>query len=743
MKNIFRKIVWVFLALVIAQAACSFGLPGSAGTASPTALAPATSVPVINPVDTPTPLLPPPPGIYPPAFAKYNEAAVSLPGTFNGGGYSLPLDLSQVQGLDQVTLSDSQQAQLAQNGFTVATPDPGKFREFYQIYEQNRYMETPVFITTDSIFHVYHLIFDKMLRDLETGYFITDIKSLSATMLAASTSQYQSLQGSALEDPALRNAAYFGVTDRLLGLSDPIPPAAQSLVDAELALINAASGAAVSPIWDRSDLAEDEKLIEDYSQYVPRGHYTRSEDLKMYFKAMMWYGRLTFRLKDSFETQRALLLVQAARSATAADGTPALDLWHNVYDPTVFIVGKADDLGISEYGALSDEIFGQDPDPSKFADATLFASFMQASETLPPPQVNSMWVWIWQDPEQVTKGFRFMGQRFTLDAYVFGQVIWRKVGTPDLVRGLPKGLDFFAAMGSEEAANILNEMGENKYANFDTQSAKVRSQVAALGLDSWTQNLYWSWLYAFQPLISPKDASFPPFMQTQAWTRKDLQTALGSWTELKHDTILYAKQVMAEMGGGAPEQEPPHGYVEPNPEAYARLLALAQMTYDGLQSRNLLSDLTRGNLENLISTLEFLQDISQRELSGEPITSEEYWQMTYWGGTLEQFTLKAADTTGDDSRDLSDQKAALVADVATGTYDLGSLVALEEGVGEPTPIYVVLPDSPWRVAVGAVYTYYEFTVPVSERMTDEAWQAQVQAGTNPAQPDWTQMFIAP
>jgi hypothetical protein len=353
-----------------------------------------------------------------------------------------------------------------------------------------------------------------------------------------------------------------------------------------------------------------------------------------------------------------------------------------------------------------------------------------------------MWVWIEQDKEQVTKGFRFMGQRFTLDAYVFGQVIWRNVGTLDKPRGLPKALDFFAAMGSNEAASLLTDMGEGQYANFDTQSAKVRTEVAALGLDSWTQNLYWSWLYSFQPLIAPKDSAYPAFMQTQAWTRKELQTALSSWTELKHDTILYAKQVMAEMGGGGPET-PPHGYVEPNPEAYARLLALTQMTYDGLQSRSLLSDLTKTNLENLISELTFLKDISERELAGSSITDNEYWHIQYWGGTLEQFTLAAADTTDGMSRDLSDQKAALVADVATGTNDLQTLVALEEGVGQPTSIYVVLPDSPWRVALGAVYTYYEFQVPSSNRLTDEAWQAQVEAGTNPAQPDWTQMFIAP
>ena len=731
MKTVLTKISGLLIALVLVLSACSL-----TSTTTPSPLV--TS----SPAGTPTAVLPPPSGIYPTPFATYNQIAAQIPAAFAPGAYSLPVDLGQVQGLDLVKLTDAQRALLAKNGFAVQTPKPGEYREFYQIYESNRYDQVPVFITTDSVFHIYHLIFDKMLRDLETGAFIATLKTLTSTMLTASYQQYQAVKGTSLEDPALRNVAYFAVAAQLLGLPDPVPTEAAGLVSAELALINAASGAAISPIWDRPDLPPDQKLIEDYTQYIPRGHYTRSEDLKMYFKAMMWYGRLTFRMNDDFETRRALLLVQVLRSAQAAGGTPAATLWESIYDPTVFIVGKADDLGYHEYGALSDKVFGTNPDPSRFADAALFEQFKQEALTLPPPQINSMWVWIWQDKQQVTKGFRFMGQRFTLDEYVFGQVIWRNVGTLDEPRSLPKGLDFFAAMGSTEAYTILQDMGETRYVNYDTQLTKVKTELAALGTDSWTQNLYWSWLYALQPLITPKGASYPPFMQTQAWSRKDLQTALGSWTELKHDTILYAKQVMAEMGGGGPENIP-HGYVEPNPEVYARLLALAQMTESGLQSRALLSDLTKSNLDNLIEELAFLKSVSEKELAGQALTDDEYNRIMYWGGTLEQFTLKAADTTGNDSRDLSDQKAALVADVATGPDPSGSLVALEEGDGQPTRIFVVLPDSPWRVAVGAVYSYYEFPVPASQRMTDETWQAAVKAGTNPAQPDWTRSFVAP
>jgi hypothetical protein len=738
MRTISKRSAWLAASLMlIVTLAC--GLPGLA-TQTPSTSDNTGQTPGIT-ENAPTPMPSPPPGIYPASFSTFPSITINMPATFSGSDYTLPFDLSQIPDIGNFELSPEAQSLLSQNGFVVIPTKPGEFREFYQIYEYGRYGETPVFITTDSVYHIYHLIFDKMLRDLETDSFIATLKELTSSMLTASYQQYLSLTGTTLEEPARRNVAYFAVAAQLLAMPDPVPPEVSDLVSAELGLINAAGSEQISPIWDRPDLPEDQKLIEVYNQYIPRGHYTRSEALKQYFRAMMWYGRLTFRLMDNFETQRALLLVQALQTTTTTSGTPAVRLWENIYDPTAFIVGKADDLGYHEYGALMDQIFGQNAAPTTFADENLFAQFMEATKNLPPPQVNSMWVWIWQDQETVTKGFRFMGQRFTLDAYVFGQLIYRKVGTSDNPRGLPKGLDFFSALGSEEALNILTSMGETNYANYTTQMDKVRTQVAALGLDTWTENLYWSWLYSFQPIIAVKNSQFPVFMQTQAWTRKDLNTALGSWTELKHDTILYAKQVMAEMGGGGMEK-PPHSYVEPNPEAYARLLALTQMTYNGLDQRGLLSDLTRANLGNLIEELTFLQSIAERELSGGAITDDEYWRMFYWGGTLEQFTLAAADTTGNDQRDLSDQKAALIADVATGMSPSGSLVALEEAIGAPARIFVVIPDQPWQIGVGAVFTYYEFNVPATDRMTDEQWQALVEAGTNPPLPDWTNLFMS-
>jgi hypothetical protein len=699
-----------FICLVAGTALACNLIPVSSTLEAATAAATGTSA---------KPTLTPPANAHLAAFAEYPAITVTLPAAF-AGGYTLPVDLTQVQGVDSYTLSAAQKGGLSANGFVVKPPVPGQFKEFYQAYESLRYNENPVFVTTDSVYHVYHLIFDKMLRDLERDYFIATLKTLTTTLVSASHNQFAQSQGTALEEPARRNVAFFATAGVLLGLPDAIPAEAADLVSAELALINAAAGPAISPIWDRADLADDKKLREDYSQYIPRGHYTKSEELKKYFKAMMWYGRMTFRLRDAFETQRALLATQALRTSTAPD------------------------LSFTEYGALSDSVFGAGAPIAAFADSGKIAEFLEAAKSLPPPQVNSMWVWIWEDKTDATKGFRLMGQRFTLDEYVFGQMIWRNVGTLDKPRGLPKALDFFAALGSDEALALLRGMGEDQYENFDKQMTKVQGEISALQRDTWTQNLYYAWLYSFQPLIAVKDARFPAFMQNQAWTRKDLHTALASWTELKHDTILYAKQVMAELGGGGERPEPPHGYVEPNPEAYARLRALAMMTRSGLSARNLLSETTGGNLDNLIDLLEFLQSASERELAGQALTTDEYWRIQYYGGTLEALTLAASDREGDTSyRDLSDQKAALVADVATGLDANGALSVLEEGVGQPTLVIVVLPDAPYRIGFGAVFTYYEFTVPPASRMTDETWQAMVEGGTAPPAPDWTSLFIIP
>ena len=229
-------------------------------------------------------------------------------------------------------------------------------------------------------------------------------------------------------------------------------------------------------------------------------------------------------------------------------------------------------------------------------------------------------------------------------------------------------------------------------------------------------------------------------MQNQAWTLKQLETWLGSWAELKHDTILYAKQIYAEMGGGEEPQDD-RGYVEPNPLVYGRLAALTRMTIDGLDSRGLLAKDARSSLEELEALALQLKTISEKELAQQALTDEEYELIRSFGGQLEHFWLEALKDEGvDDPSAIIENPAALIADVAT---DPNGQV-LEEGTGYVSNIYAVVPvDGTLRIAKGAVYSYYEFPWPLDDRLTDEKWKGMLENGNVPEPPFWTKVYTAP
>ena len=46
-----------------------------------------------------------------------------------------------------------------------------------------------------------------------------------------------------------------------------------------------------------------------------------------------------------------------------------------------------------------------------------------------------------------------------------------------------------------------------------------------------------------------------------------------------------------------------------------------------------------------------------------------------------------------------------------------------------------------RAYVGPVLSYYDFRTGGLERMTDEEWKAQLDAGDEPPRPEWVQGFI--
>ena len=438
-------------------------------------------------------------------------------------------------------------------------------------------------------------------------------------------------------------------------------------------------------------------------------------------------GELPFCLPGTIDcpgTQPARLGILAARALAV---NPDLQsLWHEIYDPTAFLVGRSDDYTPLEVAAAARTV---DPgwvhDPRAFAKDAAVTKAVAALVKARPVRIN---------PDRAA--IRFLGTRFVIDSYILDQLVYPNVGTSEKPRLLPSALDLAAVLGSDFADQVEQKAGASSYANYDSQVAKMKQEVADRPATDWGSTVYDAWLYALQPLFVQHGDQFPDFMRTPLWAAKDLQTGLGSYAQLKHDTVLFAKQFVAEGGG---ETIPPRvNWVEPDPVAFARLVSAAELLRQGLGERKLLTPRAGALIRDEIKFFSLLERVAKEELAAQPISKADNTTLTFIGGELEALWFRTSDLPVNGPA-TADQTDAIVADLGSSAKGV-----LELGTGLTDRIYVLVPDGKggFAVALGGVYSYYEFTSPPGVRLDDATWRAEIDQGKEPARPSWEGSFLA-
>jgi hypothetical protein len=336
-----------------------------------------------------------------------------------------------------------------------------------------------------------------------------------------------------------------------------------------------------------------------------------------------------------------------------------------------------------------------------------------------------------------------MGTRFVIDSWVLDQMISPNVGTREDPRVLGSPLDLVAAFGSDLALAIQEAAGETAHANYSDQMEAMRTAIAERPDAAWGQTVYDAWLAALEPMWLPHGAAFPAFMRSDAWRTKDQQTGLGSYAELRHDTILYVKQAFGDTGGGPPAR-PVRNWVEPDPVPLQRLAAVATLTRDGLDSRALLSAPLRRLIDGYVRMTERLASIAADELAGTPISEKDNDWLRYIGSELESIWWDSGDRAGRYGSLSLDEDAAVIADIMRGLDPAsGTDQVIEIGTGSIDRIYVIVPDDVggFHVASGGVYSYHEFPWPTTDRLTDERWREMLRTGDVPARPAWQDVLF--
>ena len=627
---------------------------------------------------------------------------------------------------------------LGRNGFAIV---PAEHNQLFHVYEKNDYADFPSFVTTDLYLQLFHLYFDCVLRDVEEKH-LDSLMMVFSSQMEAEMKTLTSSQDAEVKAAAEFGQAWFAVASWLFS-HDKAPASAATLnvPEAYKKMVMEEITKAFDAENGYSDMLEyfpPEEMF-GYSLFRPRGHYTRSKVCSRYFRGMMWLQTA------HFGTNKPSKMKQIALIANVFNQQPKLRaIYNKVSEPITYLMGTPDNVTLIQVANRIKEM-GL-PIEQLLSSRKEMANLTKDIEEIAKRQMRI--------ELKKTRGSKYvvdiMPQRYQPDAEAL--IATTDQDSPVSLRPCPKGLDWMAVMGLPGAERILiDELKEaQKWADFPKALTTARKKAATTPWDACVAN---QWMYTLQSL-GDTARSLPYFMQSPQWQKKNLNTALSSWAELKHDAILYAKQPMlAECGDGGPEPPVVKGYVEPNVKFWEKAIALVTRMDKVLTTYNLQTEKAKAVYERIKEMAEFCRDISKKELNGGKITDEEYNQIEIIGSTVENISLELVSEDNEMLQGWSDvvstdKKVAVVADVFTASGEnvaIDNKCVLYEGVGPAYEIYVVVEiDGSLYLTRGAVLSYREFTRLLSDpRLTDEEWQQELKKSPTGGTPSWMKEIIAP
>jgi hypothetical protein len=656
----------------------------------------------------------------------------------------LGFDVTEARFYDEVTtalsLTNRERALLAENGFVIV--DHERRYTFGSMYYGIYAQDLPVLVTTDSILHAMHRTFDAVLMDLESQVLLPLMTQILADVHA---------------ELGRRTASMDPVPDRFRDVDLYLSVARELLTDlpvdthvdhpARAAVLAGIRGADAlqTPETDDTVLYGEPRMV-DYTQFRPRGHYTRREPLKRYFRAMMWLGRADtgFELDHDRQVAAAATL---SRLFSAADAEGDLEDFDTLM---TWLVGESDNLGIPAMLRALDATQTTDADLDDPIQLAALRNALDGRQRIRSQVVVSDP----SDPVEVAPPdlFQTFGQRFVIDSFVLSKVVFDSIlyRNQKVKRMMPSGLDVAAALGNDAAARwLVPSMATHPYA-ADLHAA--RRFVAEQPSGFWSSSVYNTWLGALRTLtVDRLDPSLqvPQAMRSEAWERKQTQTQLASWAELRHDTVLYAKQSYTAF----PSCEYPAGYVEPYPAFYEVMRSFAWGTAEAL--RGFEPERTRGGvqafrarvlplLDRWDEPLRILERLAGKELEGKPFSPAE-----------KAFLKKTIDIRGGGSgpprydgwypmlfADPAEDATKWFPEIADVHTDPQSSSVLQVGVGDVDFLVMAVDNErDTAIYVGPSYAYYEFVGPAAARMTDETWGSRFHQGDLPPRPEWIQPVL--
>lgn|GEM_PF-2568465 len=565
---------------------------------------------------------------------------------------------------------------LQKNNFVARPEQIGSFGQAYA--PELSSVDLGSFITVDALLHGLRVTADEAMRDMERNYAAPALKDQLADLSESVATQATAERSQPMVEAGLQLLAYLQTGQRLLDPSAAIDPRVADDVSAELRNITSAAGRGASAVFPGRSI--------NYAIFTPTGYYTIDQRLGSYYRAKTWLSSAGFNLRTQggeldLTGVRAAAILARTMDGLAAQGDFA-ESYRNINEPLAFFSGSA--AQGSSYGILTNSMrsyYGKM--------ATYGTAFLNDDESL--------------------RGFiEYMEQQLPSESANRGaQPLFRildwggDAGTGELAQ-------LWSDAGSSSGSYGLAVMGAlgSRHAGEMQDSRQFRSMFSRQPAESWTQDLAHTVLYTVQPLAfeQARPEGYPRFMRSEAWNSRELTTALGAWADFQHGVGTMAMPAVAKaasIGGGGQSDLKTAGYVEPNPEAWARIASFASYLRNGLvegRSDRMIGERVERKLRDIENVSATLMQIAAAELKGAELTDQQLEVISMMPSRIAAYETFADKSLQGDGYAVS----AGAARVAGGTTVAS---------GHPLAIYVIVPrndgEEGLMLTKGAIASYYE------------------------------------
>lgn len=632
---------------------------------------------------------------------------------------------------------------------------------YYRLYSD----DLPVFITADSVMHAWHQSFDAILKYIEGEILVPTLQRILGFL-------QQKLPVITCEKTRADVDYYIAVALCLLSGERGLYTIAENK-DRTIATLDAIEQQKTMGV-----VLFGKPRTEDFSQFKPRGHYESQEVLRRYFKAMMWLGRIDFRLNGRESNMQqircAVMLVLLLRSSEECMAS-----WKKFEKTLQLFIGEADcmtPLQLHDILNVIPELQGKE-DVWSIDDQTMLRIQLQIEELDVGNQLINSALREPEAVERLPKSFAMFGQRFTVDAFALSQVV-----APDesqaihKQRRVPSSLDvaFSVLQNNNTVPEISRRTSVQDGVPFRDGLPYVhaldttRRAMDQLDDANWSQSLYSMWLDCLRELSKAPSHESPTF-HSEAWAMRMLNTQLASYTELKHDTILYTKQSYTCDN----DCEYADVFVEPVPRFWTKLRCMAERAASLLmelygtgtpkEKHEIYSRYQQAFFRRFAKVVGKLEDASKKLVKDQPLVKKE-WEFLknvveiengsgspqYLGWYPSLFYLENENSckwdplVADIHTDPSDRNVGdpgCIVHTAVGNVFMGLFMVNQRRSDKD--------DTKSRIFAGPVFSFYEFQQPIDQRMTDSEWRNLMRNrnGTRqvmPDPPEWaTSTYLVP